>query len=274
MLRPKRRPPREPDSMRSPGMPEPREKEARQEFFDALYRTRQEPWDYSRNAAELLRHDLVVRTTRAFTAGHPDARVLDVGCSLGQLTARLAGLAAEVHAIDLSAAAVAEARERCARASAAAAGRPSSFHFYVGSVTQLPFAPASFDVLLMCDGLVGGHSWGLTPEEQKVALEQAYRVTAPGGRVILTDALKPHQIAGFVERVEESPFEVAAMRLIHDRLWYSVDRAARPIRDWRLPRAALASRGVARLLMALSRLGGRRGSKHVLILARKPEAAA
>lgn len=235
---------------------------ARQAYFDGLYRDREEPWDYSRLGAEVMRHELVARTVRSLP-GTPHRRVLDLGCSLGQLTCRLAGLGREVHALDLSPAAVEKARARCSQV----AGRGSEFRFCAGSVTALPFAPASFDVVLLCDGLV---SWRLGEEEKRSALEQAHAVLAPGGFVVMTEALKQKQIDPFVRMVESSPLEVVSVRYLNDRLFYSLERAARPIQHWGAARAALASKRVARALTVLSRLAGKQGTKHICVVARRP----
>lgn len=246
-------------------MSEQRAPDSRQAYFDELYREREEPWDYSRLAAEVMRHELVARTVRDLP-GPPDRRILDIGCSLGQLTCRLAGLGPEVHALDLSPTAVARARERCARV----AGGRSEFRFCAASVTALPYRPSSFDVLLLCDGLV---SWRLSEEEQADVLEQMYRITVPGGYAVLTDALKPHQIDPFLAKVRASPLEVVSVRLLNDRLFYSFERAVRPVQHWSATRAALASKGVARALTVFSRLAGKRGSKHVCVVVRRPAAA-
>jgi SAM-dependent methyltransferase len=245
--------------------------EVRQEFFEGLYRDRAEPWDYSRNAAELLRHDLLVRAARSFTAGEPGARILDVGCSLGQLTSRFAPLGVKVHAVDLSPTAAREARARALAAAREVAstpgGSPSSFHFAAANGSELPFRDATFDVLLLCDGLV---TWRLTPEEAQAVLRRAAQVVKPGGRVILTEALKPRQIAPFVDQVRSSPLRLESVRFLHDRLWFSVERALRPHRHRRLAGRALASRPLAGALSLLSRLAGSRGSKHVFVVARRP----
>ena len=104
--------------------------------FEGRYRQQEEPWSFSERAAELLRHQWVVATARQYAA----ARMLDVGCSLGQLTSSLAKLPTELHANDVSPTAVTRARARL--------GRTAAVRFCSGSATTLPFATASFDVVL------------------------------------------------------------------------------------------------------------------------------
>ena len=108
--------------------------------FEALYRAEEEPWSFSERGVETLRHERVAHIVGALVS--PGGRVLDLGCSLGQLTARPAELPVELHAIDLSPTAVARARARLPGPS-----------YACGSATELPFAPRSFDAIVASDGL-------------------------------------------------------------------------------------------------------------------------
>ena len=56
----------------------------RRAYFDGLYQGQAEPWTYSVRAAEVLRHETLERAVRSLRPRFE--RVLDVGCSLGQLT--------------------------------------------------------------------------------------------------------------------------------------------------------------------------------------------
>src|SRR2546425_9009530 len=89
-----------------------------------------EPFDYSRRAAEVLRHRFISDLVRAL-APRP-ARLLDVGCSKGQLTLHLAAVPEFVVAVDLSRAAIRAARERLQSGGA-------GVHFVVADATALPF---------------------------------------------------------------------------------------------------------------------------------------
>jgi len=80
------------------------------EFFEAMYRQADDPWNFAGSAYETRRYD----TTMASLAGRRYGRTFEPGCSVGVLTARLAGIADEVVACDLSETAVQRARERCA----------------------------------------------------------------------------------------------------------------------------------------------------------------
>jgi SAM-dependent methyltransferase len=236
----------------------------RQSFFEDFYGEEAEPWSYTTRAAEMLRHDFLVREAARLLP--PRGRVADLGCSLGQLTCRLGPVAEEVHGLDLSARAIATARQ-----GAAAANSDASFFFSVGSVTDLPFRDGSLDLLLLCDGLF---SWRLNSAEQQQVLREASRAAAPGAHLLLTDYLPTDRFQPFLEAVERSPLDVVEVRMMHDRLWYSLERALRNRLESRLVRRVLASRTIGRVLARLSRLAGRRGSKHIYIVARKPASPA
>lgn len=79
-------------------------------YFDELYRADPDPWDFSGSAYEAAKYD---RTLAALN-GRRSSRALEVGCSIGVLTARLAGVCDRLLAVDVSGTAVKAARRRCA----------------------------------------------------------------------------------------------------------------------------------------------------------------
>jgi len=81
---------------------------ARAGRLDALYRRDPDPWDYATSAYEREKYD----RTLASLGNRRFRRVLEVGCSIGVLSGRLAGIADEFLGIDVSEVAVAHARER------------------------------------------------------------------------------------------------------------------------------------------------------------------
>ena len=80
-------------------------------FFEAKYKERADPWDFSSNAYELRRYDAIISAI----AHRRYARAFEPGCSIGVLTERLAAHCDEVYAIDFSPSASAQAQVRCAR---------------------------------------------------------------------------------------------------------------------------------------------------------------
>ena len=80
-------------------------------YFDRLYRAEADPWEYATSSYEAAKY-------AATLAALPRARygsALEVGCSIGVLTERLAPRCGRLLAIDVSGAALARARRRCAR---------------------------------------------------------------------------------------------------------------------------------------------------------------
>jgi SAM-dependent methyltransferase len=78
------------------------------EYFDRLYQESPDPWDLETSDYERRKYALSIAALR----GHRFANVLEVGCSIGAFTERLADHCQNVTAIDASLAAVLRARER------------------------------------------------------------------------------------------------------------------------------------------------------------------
>lgn len=86
------------------------ERDDRQAHFDALYRDRPDPWGLATSDDERAKHLATLAALPRPNYGH----ALEVGCSIGVLTALLAGRCDHVTALDVSPVALAAARERCA----------------------------------------------------------------------------------------------------------------------------------------------------------------
>jgi SAM-dependent methyltransferase len=80
------------------------------EHFERLYRSNQDPWNYgtSRYEHEKYEATLIVLDGKRFVRG------LEVGCSIGVLTARLAVYCDSLIGVDFIPSAIAAARQRCA----------------------------------------------------------------------------------------------------------------------------------------------------------------
>ena len=79
-------------------------------YFDAVYGANPDPWNFTASPYEAAKY-------AATLAALPRARyerAFEVGCSIGVLTAQLAGLCGELLAVDVSASALDAARQRCA----------------------------------------------------------------------------------------------------------------------------------------------------------------
>jgi 2-polyprenyl-3-methyl-5-hydroxy-6-metoxy-1,4-benzoquinol methylase len=78
--------------------------------FEQLYHANPDPWNFATSAYEQQKYDatLEVLGTRRFM------RALEVGCSIGVLTERLAERCEQLIGVDFAPSAIAPARERCA----------------------------------------------------------------------------------------------------------------------------------------------------------------
>jgi SAM-dependent methyltransferase len=80
----------------------------RPEFFERLYTADADPWGFETSAYERAKYDATI----AALPDRPIASALEVGCSIGVLTERLARHADRLLAVDVSDTALARARER------------------------------------------------------------------------------------------------------------------------------------------------------------------
>ena len=124
---------------------------------------------------------------RRFAAGR---RVLDAACGEGYGTALLGAVAAGATGVDIDAAAIARAR--------ATYGDRNHVSFATGSVTALPFAAASFDVVVSFETIEH-----LDAREQPPMLAEFRRVLAPGGLLVLSS---PNKRRYSDERSHRNPF--------------------------------------------------------------------
>jgi len=106
-------------------------------------------------------------------AGRRALEVLDVGCGTGFLAFELAARGHRVTGVDFAPAMIAEARRK-------AAVRGAAVTFEEADAEQLPFAPASFDLVISRHVL-----WTLPHPAEAIA--EWMRVLRPGGRLAVVD---------------------------------------------------------------------------------------
>ena len=116
-----------------------------------------------------------VATTRALDV-HAGDRVLDVAAGTGTSSAAIAKTGASVVAADFSPGMIAEGKRR----------HPNhpTLSFQLADATQLPFADNEFDAVTISFGL-------RNVVDVPKALSEFYRVTKPGGRVVVCEFSTP-----------------------------------------------------------------------------------
>jgi len=110
---------------------------------------------------------------------HAGARVLDVACGPGLVSAAAAARGADVTGLDFSSAMIAEARRR-----------HPAIEFRDGDAEALPFDASTFDAVVMNFGL-------LHLARPDTAIAEAQRVLRPGCRYAFTIWAPPDQAVGF-----------------------------------------------------------------------------
>ena len=124
---------------------------------------------YEHTAAQLEPAARVVVDRAAPAAGE---RVVDVGCGTGNAALLAAGRGAQVTGVDPAGRLLEVARRRAADAGVAAS-------FSEGHAAALPVADGEADLVMSVFGVI------FAPEPPAAAAEMA-RVTAPGGRIVLS----------------------------------------------------------------------------------------
>ena len=114
-------------------------------------------------------------TTRA-VAPKRGERILDLAAGTASSSASLAGSGAQVVAADFSPGMLAEGRRRH--------GHLPNITFVEADATNLPFKDGEFDAVTMSYGL-------RNVQEPKKALAELYRVTKPGGRIVINEFSTP-----------------------------------------------------------------------------------
>lgn len=108
------------------------------EFFESKYRERDDPWDFAGSGYERFRYETIIA---ALEKRRYD-RAFEPGCSVGELTWRLAGRCGHVCALDISSSAVERARRRCSEF--------SNITFRVGSLPH-HIPDGEFDLVIFSE---------------------------------------------------------------------------------------------------------------------------
>ena len=151
------------------------------EYFDHVYGANRDPWNYESSPYEREKY-----ATTLAALPHPKyAEALEIGCSLGVLTAQLAARCAHLLAVDVSEAALVQARGRCADLPNVDLER-----------LQVPkaFPSQQFDLILVSEV---GYFW--SPADLARAADQLVAGLRPAGQLLLvhwTPAVHDYPLTG------------------------------------------------------------------------------
>ena len=136
-------------------------------YFDALYERSPDPWGFETSAYEDAKY-------AATLAALPEARygrALEVGCSIGVLTCRLARRCDRLVALDPAARALARARQRC---------RDLPHVDFMKGLAPADWPEGTFDLILLSEVI-----YYLGPDDVSELAARVARSVAPGGQVEL-----------------------------------------------------------------------------------------
>lgn len=164
-------------------------------YFDKLYAQDSDPWQFETSAYETAKYD-------ATLAALPQERfvsVLEIGCSIGVLTARLAPRCDELLALDVSEQALDRARHRCREM--------SHIRFEKGRIPQ-DWPDGRFDLIMLSEVLYYLDKDDLDRLATRVGLS-----LVPGGAIMMVHWLgeTDYPLSGdvavehFTSRIERRP---------------------------------------------------------------------
>jgi len=147
-----------------------------EEVFEALYRQREDPWDYRTSAYEQRKRAVLLASLT-----HARYRsVLELGCSIGVLSAALAARAEAFLGLDASATALRQAARELV-------DYPHATVQQAALPAQWPELNADSQDLVVCSEI----GYFLAPDELTELLGQCARVLAPDGDLVLCHWLHP-----------------------------------------------------------------------------------
>ena len=142
-------------------------------YFDALYASNADPWGFETSAYE----DAKYTATLAALGGRRYADAIEVGCSIGVLTARLSPSCDRLLATDVAPAALDVARRRCAAM--------PSVSFALSTLPDRP-PPGQFELILLSEVLYYFDAAGIAAVAASVR-----EMVLPGADILLVHWLGP-----------------------------------------------------------------------------------
>ena len=166
-------------------------------YFERIYTESADPYGFERNDFERLKFDRVLE----LCGDGPFERVLEIGCSVGSFTARLAPRCRELVAVDISHAAVARAAERVAA--------------YPGVRCEVRNVPADlpsepFDLIVASDVL---YYW--TRADVESAARRFAELMVPGGALVAAHYIPPWGVLLTGDEVHDILRDTVPLQHVH-----------------------------------------------------------
>lgn len=139
----------------------------------------------------------------------PDERVLDIGCGTGFATEGLVERGADVDGLDQSVHQLAKARGK---------DELDDVRFVRGDAENLPYADETFDGVWSS----GSIEYWPSPVD---ALDEAHRITKPGGRILVVGPRRPSNrvLAALADSIMLFYDEEEATRMFYEAGWSDVE---------------------------------------------------
>ena len=178
--------------------------------FDRLYATNPDPWDFHGSDYERAKYDA---TLAALPARCGD--LLEVGCSIGVLTNRLAPRCDQLLALDFAEAALIQARLACA-------AHPHVRFLQAGVPAGWP--DGRFDVILFSEVL-----YFLSPADIDTVAQRATAALQPGGTILLVNWTGPNDAPCTGDRAAELFISECALdhELVARESSYRIDKVSK-----------------------------------------------
>ena len=148
-------------------LPDKRFRSLDQQYFEAVYDHDSDPWNFTTSAYEQAKYAATVAALPA-TAYE---RALEIGCSIGVLTALLAPLCREIVAVDIAPRPLEIARERL---------RGQDHVRFEQMTIPDRFPEGRFDLILLSEV---GYYWN--PDDLQLAIQRIESALQPGGTLVL-----------------------------------------------------------------------------------------
>ena len=234
------------------------------EYYEKLYYSISEPWQYSKRGAELYRHSYTVEKIEKYQS--KPKNVLELACSKGLMSALLLNYSLKLYLADISIKAVRVCKEYIDKINV----EKIEVNFFITTAPGLPFKENFFDVITVCDGL---GEWHYDDEKFRNALDDIYNKINKEGIAVFTDYINPQSdgmhFKNYISKIANSPFSIIDISFLYDRPWYLFEALVKKMQLNIILQKVLESIPLAKKMNKLGKMFGERAARHIVIVAKK-----